>query len=63
MNRLTKAIKYLTGKMTDALCPVCGRWMKMGDFYTKERIVHVWYCTNPLHDGTTDNIKKGGELK
>jgi ribosomal protein L37AE/L43A len=34
---------YKSGKLTNTLCPVCGRWLK------KVPGTFIWCCKNPAH--------------
>ena len=40
---------FKRGSWTNALCPVCGWWMR--DEYDAAR-VRLWHCVNPNHGGT-----------
>ena len=40
---------FKRGSWTNALCPVCGWWMR--DEYDAAR-VRLWHCVNPNHEGT-----------
>jgi len=47
-----KLKKYKKGKLTDAPCPVCGRFMKMQVATVESGDINVYYCTNLKHSGT-----------
>jgi hypothetical protein len=46
---------FKRGSWTNALCPVCGWWMRIRDMgfpRESDQPVRVWYCVNPQHDKT-----------
>jgi hypothetical protein len=40
------------GKITTAMCPICGEFMAMEIFETEAGEVHIYYCKNPNHEFT-----------
>jgi hypothetical protein len=51
-----KLKKRKAGKLTDAMCPVCGEFMAMEKFKIENGTVNVYYCRNLKHPFTTRNL-------
>jgi hypothetical protein len=44
--------KRKAGKLTTAMCPICGEFMAMEIFEIEAGEVHIYYCKNPNHEFT-----------
>jgi hypothetical protein len=56
-------MKYKTGKIKDAQCPICGEFMKMETVLTSDGKLRIWFCVNLNHGETLMRISVKKSIK